>query len=181
MQEIICVLDGSGSMSTVAGDALGGFNQFLEDQKAIGPANITIVWFDDVVDILPTAMLSDTKPLSKWRVGGSTALYDAIGKAFSHVSERFSKEKPEKVILAIQTDGYENSSKEYTQASVKALIEDHESKYGWTVLYMGAGLDSINQALAMGVNLKSAFAYDANQTQEAFRGAYSTAVSQART
>lgn len=180
MQEIICILDGSGSMGSVAIEAKNGFNKFIEDQKAIGDANITIVWFDDKYSVGYEGKLSEVSPLDEWKIGGMTALYDAVGKTFSHVKDRFSKEKPEKVVLAIQTDGMENASKEFTSEAVKGLISEHESKYGWTVIFMGAGLDAANQAMNIGVRACNTIAYDANQTMDAFDVSYSTAVASAR-
>jgi hypothetical protein len=45
--EIICILDRSGSMSSIIDDMIGGFNQYIEDQKKIeGKCNITIALFD---------------------------------------------------------------------------------------------------------------------------------------
>ena len=51
---------------------------------------------------------------------GMTALLDAIGITIDSVGKRLSEtpedERPEKVIIAITTDGEENSSREYTKA-----------------------------------------------------------------
>ena len=33
--EIVCIIDRSGSMQAIRQDAIGGFNQFLEAQKAV--------------------------------------------------------------------------------------------------------------------------------------------------
>ena len=33
--EIICIIDKSGSMSSIKSDAIGGFNEFLREQKEI--------------------------------------------------------------------------------------------------------------------------------------------------
>lgn len=180
MQEIICILDGSGSMGSVAGEAINGFNYFIEEQKAIGEANITVVWFDDKFDIAYEGKLSEMNPLNEWQVRGMTALNDAIGKTFAHVKDRFNKEKPEKVVMAIQTDGEENASKEYTVNQVKELIKEHESKYAWNVIFLGAGLDAAKQSIALGINPLRSFCYDVNKTSDAFSTTYSTAVASAR-
>ena len=48
---ITAVLDRSGSMRNLAADTIGGFNKFLEDQKATeGEATLTLVLFDDHYD-----------------------------------------------------------------------------------------------------------------------------------
>ena len=180
MQEIICILDGSGSMSTVADEAMNGFNQFLKDQQAIGEANLTLVWFDTGYDVAYEGRLSEAQPLTSWRTGSWTALNDAIGKTFAQVKERFTREKPEKVILAIQTDGMENASKEFTLQMVKNLIQEHENKYGWTVIYLGAGLKSASQAQSLGIGLQNIHVYEPVKTKAAFTNIYSASVTKAR-
>ncbi len=50
---IIMVLDRSGSMQSIKNDVIGGFNQFLEDQKKVdGQASLTLAQFDDEYEVL---------------------------------------------------------------------------------------------------------------------------------
>jgi hypothetical protein len=45
--EIVCIIDRSGSMESIKDDAIGGFNTFLEAQKAQqGEALMTLILFD---------------------------------------------------------------------------------------------------------------------------------------
>lgn len=169
MQEIICLLDKSGSMQNVKNDAVGGFNAFLEDQKKYpSPANLTLAWFDDTFEISFEGNIQDAKEISHWPSGGMTALYDGIGKVFQHVSERFTKESPEKVIFAILTDGEENNSKEYSKQNVADLIKEHQDKYGWEVIFLAADQDA--WAVSSQLNIKSAntIAYASLNTKGGF-------------
>lgn len=179
MEEIIVVLDKSGSMQAVANDAKEGYNAFLKEQQEIGEANLTVIYFDNGFNVEYEGKLANAKPLKSWPNGGSTALFDAIGKAFNHVKDRFSKEKPEKVIMAIQTDGEENSSREFTSEVVAGLIKEHEDKYGWNVIFLSAGLDAANTAVALNIKAANTFAYDANKTRDAM-GLYSSTVASYR-
>jgi len=44
---IYILLDRSGSMSSIANDVIGGFNQYMKQQKENGPdAKVTLVQFD---------------------------------------------------------------------------------------------------------------------------------------
>ena len=88
-EEIICVLDASGSMGAVADDAIGGFKDFVKKQKEIGEAKLTVVWFDSEWDLDYEGNLEDYKTPDIWPVRGMTALHDAIGKTFNHVKQRF--------------------------------------------------------------------------------------------
>ena len=153
-EEIICVLDKSGSMGIVADDALGGFKEFIKEQKTLGDPNITVIWFDDEFEVGYEGKLADMPDPTQWPVRGLTALNDAIGKAFAHVAERFSKESPEQVTMAILTDGEENDSKEYTTESVGKLIKEHQDKYGWDVIFLAADQDA--WAVAQHYNIKKA-------------------------
>lgn len=145
MEEIVCVLDKSGSMGAVREDARSGFNTFVKvvkEQLAVRDANLTLVWFDHEWQVGFEGRLSEFKPLKSYPIGGMTALLDGIGKTIAHVGRRFSHEHPEKVILAVLTDGHENSSKEFTTQTVSALIQEHREKYGWDVVFLAADQDA---------------------------------------
>lgn len=179
MQEIICLLDASGSMSSCEKDATGGFNQFLKDQQEIGDAHLTAIWFDNNFEVFYDGMLSKAEPINKWKVRGSTALYDAICKVFEYTRERFTKESPEKVIFAILTDGEENSSKKFTKDDASKLISEHQTKYGWEVVFLGANQDVWLAARDLSINVNNVIAYNSANTAQGMRS-YSDIISNLR-
>ncbi|MCU7840876.1 MAG: hypothetical protein KZQ94_16040 [Candidatus Thiodiazotropha sp. (ex Troendleina suluensis)] len=179
MQEIICVLDKSGSMRSVKDDALGGFNKFIDDQKAIDEAGLTVVWFDDQFDVGYEGKLSEMKPVTDWPNGGMTGLRDAIGRTFAHVRERFAAEKPEKVIMAILTDGFENCSHKFSKEAVANLIKEHQEKYGWDVIFLAADQDAWATAQHYGILKENAVNYNSLDTRGGF-AEYSCSVATAR-
>ena len=90
--EIAFILDRSGSMGSISEAAIGGFNQFLREQrKTKGIARITLVLFDDEIlvpaDNLPVSELVDLDTIS-YVPRGSTALLDAIGKTIKRFRKR---------------------------------------------------------------------------------------------
>lgn len=183
MQEIISLIDVSGSMQKVKDDALTGFNSFLEEQKKLGEANLTVIMFDNHFEIHYEGKLSEASPLMRWPNGGSTALLDAVGRIFDHTRERFTREKPEKVVLAIQTDGEENSSRIFTREQVAAMIKEHQEKYGWTVIFMGADPDAwqtTQTASSLNITPKNTINYAAAEPGKGF-AEYSNSVIRART
>jgi uncharacterized protein YegL len=116
------VLDRSGSMVDMATEAIGGFNSFLEDQqKAPGHAKLTLVLFDHEYIVA-----QDGRPVLKvekldtnsYQPRGRTALLDAIGRTILTVGERLDhtpeQERPDKVVIAILTDGLENASEQFS-------------------------------------------------------------------
>jgi hypothetical protein len=110
--------------------------------------------------------LEAATPLShdNYRVGGGTALLDAIGKTLNDAYARIKTEmwgKP-KVIVAIITDGEENSSREFTIDNIKDLIKKLMGE-DWLFQFMGADLDSFQVAASLGISSKftSNFSKDA--------------------
>lgn len=163
-QEIIVVLDRSGSMDSIASDMKGGLKQFVEEQKKVGEAGFTFAIFDDQYDlILEGAPISTVNPefvAAALMPRGSTALNDAIGKTIISQGERFAKmpesDKPKMVIMLIVTDGQENHSQEWSGEAIKALIEKQQNEWKWGITILGCGIDAIGQAKGLHINLNNA-------------------------
>lgn len=151
MIELIAILDRSGSMSGKEADVIGGFNQFLDEQKKLpGKAKLTLVLFDDERTVVYSrAKLNDVQPITnkEYQVRGSTALLDAVGTTLSEAKNT------NKGLVFIFTDGQENQSREYTKDQIKNLIKSFEEK-GCEIHFVGAGIDSFAEAGAIGINAK---------------------------
>lgn len=146
--EIICIIDRSGSMDSIKTDVIGGFNGFLRSQKEVpGNAFLTLAQFDDeyqiVYDYLNIHEVQDYDS-DTYVPRGLTALYDAIGKTLTTISNRRDSKNPEdvpkRVMVAIMTDGEENSSKYYSLSKIKSMIEER-TRIGWEFLFLTVGLD----------------------------------------
>ncbi|NCC85243.1 MAG: VWA domain-containing protein [Clostridia bacterium] len=156
--ELVFILDRSGSMSGLESDTIGGFNAMLQKQKAeAGTAYVTTVLFDDKyellhdrIDIRGVAELTD----EEYFVRGSTALYDAVGKTVQKLRNVLKhtavEQRADKVLIVITTDGMENSSREYSAAKIKTLIET-QRKAGWEFLFLGANIDAAAAAEEIGI------------------------------
>lgn len=152
--ELIAIVDRSGSMSSMKLDMEGGFNQMIEDQKKIeGELNVTLVTFDDRIEtIYEGKPLADVPPLVIVP-RGSTALLDAIGRTLLAQNARIAGNF-DKVIVAIVTDGAENSSREYDLAKIKGLVKQAEEK-GWEFIFLGANMDAFSMSEQMGFSQNS--------------------------
>ena len=153
--EILAVLDRSGSMATIAADAIGGYNTFLKDQQSVdGEARITVALFDDQYDLLYAATpLAEAQPLTTQTFvpRGGTALMDAIGRTLQVEGARIEAEGwAEKVIVCITTDGGENQSKEFTAPMVRDLVTAAEAK-GWVFVFLAANQDAFATAKFYGM------------------------------
>jgi hypothetical protein len=165
---IICILDRSGSMASIMSDSIGGFNTFLQDQRALpDEATITVALFDDRYELIyDNVDIKKAEDLTRaqWSPRGTTALYDAIGKTINTEKANFAKlgkEAPAKVLVVIVTDGYENASKEYSVDAIKKLIKDCE-KEDWNFIYMAANQDAFAVGSQFGVSAGNTFTYTAS-------------------
>ena len=163
--EIACVVDRSGSMASIATDAIGGFNTFLASQKAQPDSTrFTLVLFDNEYQVVhngtPIRLVEDLTSTT-FIPRGSTALLDAIGKTMDDMGARLSQtteqERPGKVILAILTDGEENSSEVYTSEKVERMLRHQQEKYQWEVLFLAANQDAIMAAKKLAIPSENAF------------------------
>jgi len=159
LTEIAFILDRSGSMQTMTESAIAGFNQFLRDQnEGEGQARLTLILFDDRYEVpYQSVPISEVTELdtTTFVPRGSTALLDAIGRTVDELGEKLAgtpePERPGQVIVAILTDGLENSSSTHTWQSVQQRIRHQTDVYHWEFLFLGANQDAIATASQMGI------------------------------
>ncbi|MFW6272391.1 MAG: hypothetical protein ACOC2U_01260 [bacterium] len=160
---IICILDRSGSMSSIIDDSIGGFNTFLKQQKELpDEATITVALFDDRYDLIyDNVDIKNARELTKkdWFPRGTTALYDAIGKTINSEKARLDlSDKKTKVLVCVVTDGYENSSTEYNNDNIKSLIKDCEND-DWNFIYLAANQDAFSVGRSFGISGANTYTY----------------------
>ena len=167
LTEMVFILDKSGSMAGLEQDTIGGFNAMIGRQKKEeGEAYVSTVLFSggstvihDRVDIRQVEPLTERQ----YRVGGCTALIDAIGCAIHHIGNVHkyarAEDVPEHTVFVITTDGMENASHRYTKAEVKRMVERQKERYGWEFLFLGANIDAISAAEGIGIRRDRAVKY----------------------
>lgn len=136
---VYILLDRSGSMSSLWNEAIGSINGYVENLKVSDKVHFAV--FDSIShDVLRECKVKDWDVVESDEVEprGSTPLYDSVGKIMAVAEEA----KAKKTVLVVMTDGYENASKEHTQASIKAKVKQFEDK-GWEVLFLGANFDAV--------------------------------------
>lgn len=177
--EIVFVVDKSGSMAHLTGDTIGGFNGFIESQKALdGKATLTTVLFDTYIKTLHDGVdIHEVKPMTKtdYIAGGATAMLDAIGETINRVQDRHDElgaEKPDNVIVAITTDGEENSSRKFTKSQIEKMIKHQTNGHGWKFMFLGANMDAVKEAESIGITRDCSVTYD--YTTKGVRGVYTT-------
>ncbi len=168
---ITVLLDRSGSMEAIRDDVIGGYNSFLgTQQQQPGDATLSLTQFD-LVD--PREIIHWFRPLldvpalnrDTFVPRAGTPFYDAIGwsiRGLEKALERMPEaERPGRVIVAIFSDGQENSSHRYSQHRIARMIEEKQGE-GWQFTYQGADLAGIHEAIACGIPRESTMAFTPN-------------------
>jgi len=183
--DITLLLDGSGSMSIIKNDVIGGSNEFIESQQQAGAnASFTLAVFrtgnvlesnntEYICTGLPIMDVAKLTPRSYLPSGG-TPLLDAMGDAITRTGERLAampeSDRPDKVVFVVFTDGEENSSHRFTKEQIREMVEHQQSAYNWQFVYLGANQDSFSEAGSIGF----ASAGISNFGLENTRAAYNT-------
>lgn len=181
LNEIVGIIDRSGSMDSIVDDAIGGLNTFIDEQKkGPGTANITIVLFDHKYKLdYENVPINEVKKYDNksYVPRGTTALLDAIGRTVATVGERIANtpedERPEKVIVFILTDGQENASVEYNKNKILEMITHQKDKYNWEFMYFAANQDDFaEQGKSLGISINNTVSF--TSTGDGVRNAYNT-------
>lgn len=152
---ITYVIDSSSSMGTVWPATLSGLKEFIQSQKAEeGKCTLSLINFDTAVmtplDFADIKLVTENVEEYNIRPRGCTALFDAVGKAIVDTGLRLSdldeSERPGKVVIVVQTDGEENSSRIFTSEQVSKMLDEQRTKYNWQFMFVGASEASIKTA-----------------------------------
>ena len=152
----IFLLDESGSMDSVLDDTIGGFNSFVRNQVS-GGGTLSLYTFSDTCKcVYKDKPIEDVPMLTKdtYKPGGSTALYDSMGKIIKEYMDR-------EATFVILTDGQENTSKKYTKSHVRDLLKLASNL---TVMYVGVDLED-----AVDLGITNTMHYEGVHTPEIFR------------
>ena len=167
LTELVFILDMSGSMSSLTGDTIGGFNSVLKEHNdGNGEVLVTTYVFNNESKMLHDRLpIADVPAMTEkdYSARGCTALLDAIGGAIQHIAgiHRYAREEdvPEHTIFVITTDGMENASHRYSSDEVKAMVRKQKEQHGWEFLFLGANMDAISAARSFGIREDRAVRY----------------------
>ena len=161
VQDLIVVVDESGSMQTMGGEPVQAINNFIEEQQTalVDGASFTLWKFNSVVTkVIDDEKLKDVKKFSNYLPNGMTALFDAVGMA---ISTKLAKDKSTGVVCLIVTDGVENASIKYNKSQVATMIKEMEEKNNWKFVFLGANQDVFKQGGNIGMDMQRCAAFSA--------------------
>jgi hypothetical protein len=142
-QDIIFILDESGSMANMGKEPVEAVNSFIMSQKTIfvDDSSTFSLWkFNTkVTKLLDDVPLQQVPIFTDFCPDSMTALYDAIGYA---INTKKQKPNHDNVICVILTDGLENSSQEFSANTTRDMIKDMEDNHNWKFIYLGANQDA---------------------------------------
>lgn len=172
---VYLLLDRSGSMSSLWSEAIGAINGYVNNLKKKDYVHLAV--FDSTsYDVVRDVKVEDWVDIDSDEIkpGGTTPLYDSCAKIMQTAEDDNAK----KTVLVVMTDGYENASKEHTQASIKAKVKMFEDKK-WEVIFLGANFDAVESVSgALGVvgsksmNISAGNLRDAMSVVSGYTGTY---------
>lgn len=169
--ELVFIIDKSGSMSGFEADTVGGFNATLERQKGeAGKVYVSTVLFNTRSEVIHDRVdMESVKPMTvdDYRVGGGTALLDAVGDAIHHIGNihKYARREdvPAHTVFVITTDGMENASRRYSGEDIRKKITRQREKYGWEFIFLAANIDAALTAERMGIRRDRAANYEQSE------------------
>jgi hypothetical protein len=161
--ELGFVLDRSGSMASSCDEAITGFNTLVTEQRSVSSSALfSLSLFDNedlvVHDALPLAEVPELTS-ETFIPRGSTALNDAIAAMIRRIGRRAKRST--RVLIAILTDGAENSSRQFSRDDVMRMIAYRRSTYDWQFIFIGPE-NALSYALSIGIPKSNVVAFDAN-------------------
>ena len=175
----VIIMDRSGSMWDIQRPAIQGFNEVLGGVKAAKNKYqetqqqfITLVLFDSssVDDVYWNADPDKAERLTDktYVPGACTPLYDAMGRTLTRLEKELKDDTSHSVVVTVITDGYENSSSEYSLSAVRALVE-HLKEQGWSFAYMGTDHDVSSVSVSLSITNVVKFEKTDEETMKSFR------------
>lgn len=162
----LIILDESGSMSCIERQAVSGVNETIqtirdarekyadEQEHLLALVTFNTSRIKTLYDCVPIAEACELEEQS-YRPACGTPLYDAMGQSLNALRNRVAP--ADKVLVTIVTDGYENSSVEYSGRAIKALVEKLKAE-GWVFAYIGANQDV--EAVASSMSIDNTLCFD---------------------
>ena len=182
IQEVVAIMDRSGSMAGKIADSIGGFNSALEvlreEQTDNSNINVSVKLFDHEEKMLIRSIpLANVRPLVTRQLipRGQTALLDAMGNTLTYFMEKklMHPAAYDCCTVYLVTDGMDNCSKTFTRLRIKEMIRTADLTYNIKVIYLAANQDAILEAGNLGIKPEQAINYSesSEETNAAYRGA----------
>lgn len=173
----LLIIDESGSMSGLEQQTISGCNETLagacalQRQHADSQRSLASIYMFQSGSSVPSRYIVKNKPVEQvpqitsrdYTPCGCTPLLDAIGTTLTDLEAVASTHEDAHAIVTIITDGYENSSTEYSWRQVADII-NRLKELGWTFNFIGANIDVNAVASKINIDNRMAFTSDREGT-----------------
>lgn len=171
----LIILDESGSMSTIAKQAVSGLNETFQTIRNAQKEHqeqqhfISFITFNSakIRTVFNRQTVSTDKKI-KWtdyKPDDCTPLFDAMGRSLNELKKHVGDD--DVVLVTIITDGYENASREYSGHDIKRLVAELKGK-GWIFAYIGTNQDVDAVADDMGIRSRMSYEYSDRGASDMF-------------
>jgi len=157
---VALVLDASGSMDVLRETTISTLKEFFASLASSEDRVVVDLWqFNDRVCHLLEGVDLETgtcEALEGYRTGGRTALHDAVCIGIDALGAKFAamreEERPDAVVFAILTDGFENASRRFSKRDVRERIAHQTEKYAWDFRFL-ASRPSLEEVVKAGADI----------------------------
>jgi len=160
------LFDRSGSMSGRESDVAGWFKGYIDEQKGVpGECTVSAAQFDDISydETIPPMDIQKCDGKFVLAPRGNTPLLDSVARSINDLGRWLESlpesKRPDRVLVIVQTDGYENASHEYTREKLKELVRQQQERYSWQFMFLGADIDAYGVGGSIGFNKGSTLSY----------------------
>lgn len=177
----LIILDESGSMEHLTPQTLSGCNETINVIKSAAKENkdklksfVSIYAFQSGSNYDSRYLIKNANPenvrhitSNDYHPCGCTPLLDAVGSTLAELKAISETHENSTGIVTIITDGYENSSRNYTWQSVSRIISQLKEK-GWTINLIGANIDVEKMGEQFNIDNRMSFKADKEDTKRMF-------------
>lgn len=153
---------------------IDGFNKYIAGlNEAEVPSYFKLIMFNSHEGIRSMTRfleVSAVPGLSRisYRPSGGTPLLDAVGEAIALTEKAVIDSGADPgVVVAILTDGLENSSLEYSSEAIKSLITEKQ-RIGWKFVFLAADQDAVGTGRGMGISPEYTSSFNSSEKSQAF-------------
>lgn len=146
--ELIFIIDASTSCDDYVETTKKGYDDLIKARKnSVGVTNVTTALFADECRLVNYRKNINHVEKLKYFADGNTCFYDTLCKTIKQIRS----ETKNRGIVAIMTDGKDNSSKKYNIQDARRLIRDCK-KDDWIFLFFGRMLECDKIAEELGID-----------------------------
>ena len=146
--ELIFIIDASSSCDDYVETTKKGYDDLIKARKnSVGVTNVTTALFADECRLVNYRKNINHVEKLKYFADGNTCFYDTLCKTIKQIRS----ETKNRGIVAIMTDGKDNSSKKYNIQDARRLIRDCK-KDDWIFLFFGRMLECEKIAEELGID-----------------------------